>query len=61
MALDSTFKTGNLGLVLGCYRNSIASGHWGSVGVGIVVGDIVVVVVLGWGTVEIAGVVVVLV
>ena len=59
MTLDSTFKTSYLRLVLGCYRHNIASSHWGSVGVGIVVGDIVVVVVLGWGMVEVAGVVIV--
>ena len=56
MTLDSTFKTGDLRLVLGCYRQGITSSHWGSIGVGIVVGDIFV---LGWGTVEITGVVVV--
>ena len=49
MTLDSTFKTSNLRLVLGCYRHNIASSSWGSVGVG---GDIVVIE-LGWGTVEI--------
>ena len=58
MTLDSTFKTGYLGLVLGCYRYNIASSHGGSVGVGIVVGD-VVIVELGWATVEVTGVVIV--
>ena len=56
MTFDSTFKTSHLGLVLGCYRHSFASSPWGSVGVGIVV------VELGWCTVEIvvvAGVVIV--
>ena len=57
MALDSTFKTGNLGLVLGLYRQGITSSHGGSIGVGIVVDD---VLVLGWGTIEVTGVVLLL-
>ena len=55
VTFDSTFKTSYLRLVLGCYRHNIASSSWGSVGV---VGDIVVVE-LGWCTVEIVVVVVV--
>ena len=56
MTLDSTFKTGSLRLFLGGNGYGIASSYWGSVGVGIVV------VELGWGTVEIvvvAGVVII--
>src|SRR3954463_5923349 len=53
VTLGSTFITSYLRLVLCCNRHNIASGPWGSVGVG---GGIVVVE-LGWGTVEIARVV----
>src|SRR3954469_16789099 len=58
ITLGSTFITNHLRLVLRCNRHIIASSPWGSVGVG---GGIVVVE-LGWCTVEIsrvAGVVVV--
>ena len=57
MTLDSTFKAGDLRLVLGFYRYGVASGSWGSIGVGIVV-----VGILWWGTVEVvvvAGVIIV--
>src|SRR3954470_17739547 len=46
----STVITSHLRLVLCCYRHNIASSHRGSVGVG----GSIVVVELGWGTVEIA-------
>src|SRR3954462_11133854 len=52
VTLGSTFITSHLRLDLCCNRHNIASSSWGSVGVG---GDIVVVE-LGWCTVEIAGV-----
>ena len=48
VTLDSTFKASDLRLVFGSYGNNIASGPWGSIGVGIIV-----VVVLRWGTVEV--------
>src|SRR3954470_14930938 len=51
VTLGSTFITSHLRLVICCKRHNIASSPWGSVG-----GDIVVVE-LGWCTVEIAGVV----
>src|SRR4051812_14044771 len=52
VTLGSTFITSHLRLVFSCNRHNIASSPWGNVGVG---GDIVVVE-LGWCTVEIAGV-----
>src|SRR4051812_2683114 len=50
VTLGSTFITSHLQLVLRCNRHIIASSPWSSVGVG---GGIVVVE-LGWCTVEIA-------
>src|SRR4051812_1378198 len=50
VTLISTVITSHLRLVLCCYRHSIASSPRGSVGVG----GSIVVVELGWGTVEIA-------
>src|SRR3954465_12352218 len=50
VAFISTVITGHLRLVLCCYRHNIASSPRGSVGVG----GSIVVVELGWGTVEIA-------
>src|SRR3954463_3706281 len=52
VAFISTVITGHLRLVLGCYRHNIASSPRGSVGVG----GSIVVVELGWGTIEIASV-----
>src|SRR3954463_16425578 len=52
VAFISTVIIGHLRLVLGCDRHRIASSPRGSVGVG--VGGSIVVVELGWGTVEIA-------
>src|SRR4051812_27662796 len=52
VTLGSTFITSHLRLVLFCNRHSLASSPRGSVGVG----GSMVVVELGWGTVEIAGV-----
>src|SRR3954470_16165008 len=53
VTLISTVITSHLRLVLCCYRHIIASSPRGSVGVG----GSIVVVELGWGTVEIARVV----
>ena len=53
MTLGSTFITSHLRFVLRCNTHNIASSPWGSVGVG---GGIVVVEI-GWSTVEIARVV----
>ena len=53
VAFISTVITSHLRLVLCCYRHSIASSSRGSVGVG----GSIVVVELGWGTIEIARVV----
>src|SRR3954466_827142 len=50
VAFISTVITRHLRLVLCCYRHSIASSPRGSVGVG----GSIVVVELGWGTIEIA-------
>src|SRR4051812_25244891 len=50
VAFISTVITSYLRLVLCCYRHNIASSPRGSVGVG----GTIVVVELGWGTVEIA-------
>ena len=50
VTLISTVITGHLRLVLCCNRHNIASSPRGSVGVG----GSIVVVELGWGTVEIA-------
>src|SRR4051812_17440863 len=50
VAFISTVITSHLRLVLCCYRHNIASSPQGSVGVG----GSIVVVELGWGTVEIA-------
>src|SRR5215216_4419146 len=50
VAFISTVITSHLRLVLGCYRHIIASSPRGSVGVG----RNIVVVELGWGTIEIA-------
>src|SRR3954469_8885670 len=52
VTLGSTFITSHLRLVLCCNRHNIASSPWGRVGVG---GGIVVVG-LGWCTVQITGV-----
>src|SRR3954471_13356826 len=52
VAFISTVITSHLRLVLCCYRHSIASSPRGSVGVG----SSIVVVELGWGTIEIASV-----
>src|SRR3954467_8026685 len=50
VTLISTVITSHLRLVLGCDRHNIASSSRGSVGVG----GSIIVVELGWGTVEIA-------
>src|SRR3954469_138381 len=50
VTLISTVITSHLRLVLCCYRHSIASSPRGSVGVG----GSIVVVELGWGTIEMA-------
>src|SRR3954469_24946873 len=52
VAFISTVITSHLRLVLCCYRHNIASSPQGSVGVG----GSIVVVELGWGTIEIASV-----
>src|SRR3954466_6778921 len=52
VTLISTVITSHLRIVLCCYRHNIASSPRGSVGVG----GSIVVVELGWGAVEIAGV-----
>ena len=50
VAFISTVITGHLRLVLSCYRHIIASSPRGSVGVG----GSIVVIELGWDTIEIA-------
>ena len=52
VAFISTVIASHLRLVLSCYRHIIASSPQGSVGVG----GSIVVVELGWGTIEIASV-----